>query len=505
MRVKGCNRHPTCITKGIGMKFRLAILCVLSMFILRPALAEPKVGKPANVELTIYNQNFALVKEERDMTLDKGINSIPVQDVAATIRPSTVAFKSKSDPNSVVVREQNYQYDLINPATIIDKSVGKKVVIRRALADRIEEVEGVILSSGTQQGGYSPTRVVIQTKDGILINPAGEIHVLEMPKGLIPRPTLMWKLETTKAGPQKTEISYLADRMTWIADYVAVVDPDDKFVDLTGWVTLTNNSGTGYENAVLNLMAGDVNVVQDRKDRLEIGYADTYGAKRVLLDDQFKEKSFFEYHLYTLAGKTTVNDKEQKQISLLTAEKIPAKKTYLYDGRKAWWNTYRNDRGYRPGESYSVSPNKKVSIFLELKNDKENNLGMPLPKGTMRVYKQEAGTNRHFVGEDTIDHTPKDEKVRLYLGDAFDIVGTHTRTNFVNIAANVIEESFEISLRNHKDAPVSIAVIDHHFGDWKVTTSSHKAFKKDASTLEIPVEVPKDGEVKVTYTVRTTW
>ncbi|MHB1456268.1 MAG: DUF4139 domain-containing protein [Armatimonadota bacterium] len=489
------------------MKFRLAILCVLLTFILKPALAEPKVGKPANVELTVYNQNFALVKEERDMTLDKGINSIPVQDVAATIRPATVAFRSKSDPNSVVVREQNYQYDLINPATIIDKSVGKKVVIRRALADRIEEVEGVILSSGNQQVGYSPTRVVIQTRDGILINPAGEIHVLEMPKGLIPRPTLMWKLETTKAGPQKTEISYLADRMTWIADYVAVVDPDDKLVDLTGWVTLTNNSGTDFENAILNLMAGDVNVVQDRKNKISLGFADRYELDNsmIIREPQFTEKSFFEYHLYTLAGKTTVNDKEQKQISLLTAEKIPAKKTYLYDGRKSWWNTYRSDRGFHPGESYSVSPNKKVSIFLELKNDKENHLGIPLPKGTMRVYKQEAGTNQHFIGEDTIDHTPKDEKVRLFLGEAFDIVGTHTRTNFVRISQTVVEESFEISLRNHKDSPVSILVVDHHFGDWKITTSSHKAFKKDASSLEIPVDVPKDGETKVTYTIRTTW
>lgn len=489
------------------MKFRLTLLAVLSMFLLKPCLAEPSVSKPANVELTIYNQNFALVKEERDITLEKGVNFLPVGDVAATIRPSTVAFKSKSDPNSVVVREQNYQYDLISPSTILDKSIGKKVVLRRMLANKTEEVEGVILSSGIQQGGYSGYQggVVIQTKDGILINPSGEINVLEMPKGLISKPTLMWKLETTKAGLQKTEISYLADQMTWIADYVAIVNSDDKLVDLTGWVTLTNNSGTTFENAALNLMAGDVNVVQPEQSYARMSGGGFGGGYAGAPAPQFAEKSFFEYHLYTLAGKTTVRDKEKKQISLMSAEKVPAKKIYLYDGRKTWWGNYRYSQGYHPGESYDVSANKKVNVFVELMNSKENNLGMPLPKGTMRVYKQEGDANQHFVGEDTIDHTPKDEKIRLYLGDAFDIVGTHTRTNFVRIAPTVIEESFEISLRNHKDTPVSIVVIDHHFGDWKVTTSSHEAVKKDASTLEIPVEVPKDGETKVTYTVRTTW
>jgi hypothetical protein len=253
-------------------------------------------------------------------------------------------------------------------------------------------------------------------------------------------------------------------------------------------------------------MAGDVNVVQNDQyfGRSMAGLGGSY-AYPSAPEPQFAEKSFFEYHLYTLAGKTTIKDKEKKQISLLTAEKIPAKKIYLYDGRKTWWNNYRYNQGYRPGDSYDVSANKKVNVFIEIMNNKENHLGIPLPKGTMRVYKQEESMNQHFIGEDTIDHTPKDEKVRLYLGDAFDIVGTHTRTNFVRISPNVTEESFEISLRNHKDTPVSIVVVDHQFGDWKVTTSSHEATKKDASTLEIPVEVPKDGEVKVTYTVRTNW
>ncbi|MHB1455500.1 MAG: DUF4139 domain-containing protein [Armatimonadota bacterium] len=490
------------------MKNRFAFLVIVSVLSIGSCFAEPSIGKPSNVALTIYNQNFALVKEDRDMTLDKGINLISVQDVAATIRPSTVAFKSKSDPNTVVVREQNYQYDLISNRTILNKSIGKKVILRRLLADKTEEVEGVVLSAGSQQEGYEgyyQGDVVIQTRDGIILDPSGEIQVYELPKGLVSRPTLMWKLESVKAGPQKTEISYLANQMTWIADYVATVDSNDKFVDLTGWVTLTNKSGTTFENASLNLMAGDVNVVQPDQAKLMGGMPGMPGGMDELSLDvpQFTEKSFFEYHLYTLAGTTTVMDKESKQISLMTADKIPAKKVYIYDGRKTWWGQYRNRKGYRPGDSYSVSANKKVNVFVEIKNSKENNLGMPLPKGTMRVYKQEGNANQQFIGEDTIDHTPKDEKVRLYLGDAFDIVGTHTRTGFTKISPTVTEESFQISLKNHKDAPVSIVIIEHQFGDWKITKSSHKSMKKDASTIEIPVDVPKNGEVKVTYTIRT--
>jgi len=460
--------------------------------------AAPTVGKPTSVQLTIYNQNFALVKEQRDMTLENGINYVPVVDVAATIEAPSVAFKSLTDPNGVVVREQNYRYDVINPNTILDKSVGKKVKVRRVVDGQIQEVEGTLLST-------SGNGTVIQTAQGILLNPTGEIEVTELPEGLVSKPTLVWKLETNKPGQHKTEISYLANQMSWVADYVAVIDPLDKYVDLTGWVTLTNNAGTTYENATLNLMAGDVHRVEARSD---LKYVMAYEMDNSLLtrgaEPQFTEKSFFEYHLYTLQGKTTVRDKETKQITLLTAAKIPATKVYIYDGRETWWNSYRYG-GYQPGESYDVSANKKVNVMLEIMNSKENNLGMPLPKGTIKVYKQEPDTNQHFIGEDQIDHTPKDEKIKLLMGNAFDIVGEHKRMNFKRINSNEVEETFEISLRNHKDMPVTIDVIEHLFSDWKITDSSAKYTKKDASTAEFLVDVPKDGETKVTYTVRTKW
>ncbi|HET6456502.1 MAG TPA: DUF4139 domain-containing protein [Armatimonadota bacterium] len=430
---------------------------------------------PTNVQLTIYNQNFALVKENRDMSLEKGMNTVSILDVAARIEPSSVAFKSLTDPNAVVVREQNYQYDLVNSRTILNKSLGKRVKIIKYLDGTVKEIEGIVLS--TPENG-----LVLQTANGIVLNPSGEIQVMEMPQGLVPRPTLAWKLDSDRAGPQKTEISYLTNNITWSADYVAVVDSLDKYVDLTGWVTLDNKSGVTYENASLNLMAGDVHRVQPQRE-FE-GFALTAPMAAKAAEPQFAEKAFFEYHLYTLKDKTTVRDKESKQISLLTAAHIPAKKVYVYDGA-------RNQR--------------KVNVLMEIVNSQASNLGMPLPKGKVRVYKQESDANQHFIGEDLIDHTPKDEKVRLYLGDAFDLVGERKQMTQRQISDHEREESYEISLRNHKDLPVTIVIVEHLWGDWKITQSSHGYNKKDANTVEIPVEVPKDGEVKVTYTVRIKW
>ena len=456
-------------------KMKKAFLLFVISVLAAPCFAAT-ASKPSNVQLTIYNQNFALVKEERDMTLDNGLNIISIQDVAATIEPSSVAFKSLTDPDSVVVREQNYQYDLVNSRTILDKSVGKRIKVRRVLdSGNVQEVEGTLLS--TADNG-----LVIQTDKGIILNPGGEIEVMELPQGLVSRPTLMWNLETDKPGAHRTEVSYLANQITWSADYVAVVDALDKHVDITGWVTLDNKSGTTYENASLNLMAGDVHRVQQREDMAMYGPAGPMASRKAA--PQFEEKSFFEYHLYTLQGKTTVKNKETKQLSLLTAANVPAKKVYVYDGAQ-------ND--------------KKVNVLMEVVNSKDNNLGMPLPKGKVRVYKQESDANQHFIGEDMIDHTPKDEKVRLYLGDAFDIVGERKQTNERVISDRERESSFEISIRNHKDTPVTVVIVERLWGDWKVTQSSHTYNKKDANTLEIPVEIPKDGAVTVTYTERTKW
>ncbi len=475
---------------------RTILPLIVAMLAVGPVVAQGTAGKATDVELTIYNQSFALVKEQREMSLAQGVNNIAVKDVAAMIEATSVAFKSLTDPSAVVVREQNYRYDLISPETILNKSIGKQVKVRRIIDGKVVEEQGVLLSSG--QSGR-----VIRTATGVIINPYGEIEVTELPEGLVSTPTLVWKLEASKAGTHNTQVAYLTNGISWMADYVAVVDPLDKYVDITGWVTLTNESGATYENASLNLMAGDVRRVQ-KAMREEMLAFDRALAARGAPEPQFTEKSFFEYHLYTLQGKTTVRDKETKQITLMTAARVPATKVYIYDGRRNWWGSVRYG-SYRPGESYDVSANKKVNVLVEIANTEANNLGIPLPKGRVRVYKQEASANQHFIGEDEIDHTPKDEKVRLYLGDAFDVVGEHTRTNFRRISQTEVEESFEVTLRNHKDAPVTVTVVEHLTGDWRILQSSHKYAKKDGSTVEFAVEVPKDGEVKVTYTARTKW
>ncbi|MGB9586764.1 MAG: DUF4139 domain-containing protein, partial [Armatimonadota bacterium] len=358
---------------------REVVLLSLMLLSMTPLVAEPTVGKPSNVALTIYNDNFALVKEVRAMSLSQGSNYVSVQDVAASIEPSSVAFKSLTDPNGVVVREQNYQYDLISPATILDKSVGKRVKVRRIVEGKVVEDEGVLLS--TARNGR-----VIQTSQGVLLDPVGEIQVMEIPEGLVPRPTLVWKLEVSKAGNHQTEVSYIANQISWTADYVAVVDPLDKYIDLIGWVTLTNNSGVTFENASLNLMAGDVHRVP--RETKALGYARDAMAE-VSLEPQFTEKSFFEYHLYTLQGKTSVRDKESKQLTLIQAARVPVKKLFIYDGRLQWWRNWRWGN-YRPGESYDVSSNKKVNVVIEVANTKENHLGIPLPKGKIKVYKEDA-------------------------------------------------------------------------------------------------------------------
>jgi hypothetical protein len=221
---------------------------------------------------------------------------------------------------------------------------------------------------------------------------------------------------------------------------------------------------------------------------------------------QFEEKAFFEYHMYTMERPTTIRDNETKQLSLLNASNVPVKKEMIYDGRGDWWRSWwYPGRTGEPGGGYDTSTYHKVNVVLEVKNSKENHMGMPLPKGKIRVYKLDDTGSQQFIGEDTIDHTPKDEKVRLYVGDAFDVVGDYKRTNYEKISNRVIEETFEVKIRNHKETPVEVRVIDHVWSDWKVTKSSHEFTKKDAHTIEFPVKAPKDGEVTVTYTIRTTW
>jgi len=480
---------------------RIALLAVVILAISLGACWAQSVTGPRAVQLTVYNGGFALVRDTRGITLKNGINSIEVEDVAAKIDPTSILFKTLTAPNSVTILEQNYQYDLISPDNILNESVGQRVTFTSFDSNGKAYTQSGVLLAPPANGG-----VVVKMDDGSLVlRPQGQVSMLKMPEGLHPKPTLNWLLESARAGDQDAQISYITNGISWTADYVALVNKDDTGLDLTGWVTMDNKSGATYKDARLTLMAGDVRRQQLRTLDSMGGYGGAYAMKSAA--PQFEEKSFFEYHMYTMERPTTIRDNETKQLSLLEASGASVTKDLIYDGRKQWWASwwYPGRTDLNPGGGYDTSTYHKVNVVLEVKNSKDNHMGMPLPKGRIRVYKLDDTGTQQFVGEDEIDHTPKDEKIRLYVGDSFDVVGDYKRTDYKKISDRVIEETFQVNIRNHKEAPVSVKVVDHVWSDWKVLESSAQYTKKDAHTIEFPIKVPKDGETVVTYTIRTQW
>ncbi len=438
----------------------------------------------SSVALTIYNSNIALVKDQRDIEFGAGDNTLQFMDVAAQIIPATVYIKSLSDAQGLRVLEQNYEYDLLNPRKLMEKYVGKEVKLldQNYYTGKDEWLVGTLLSTNE---GY-----IYQIGNEIHINPPGRVILPQVPENLMAKPTLVWHLRTVKAGKQKIEASYLTNQITWQADYITVLNAEDSKVDLSGWVTIDNKSGTTYQNATLKLVAGDVHRVQPEKL-----YARTMAmeAAPAAAPPQFREEGFFEYHLYTLDRPATVKDNQTKQMTLLSASAIPVTKQLIFQGQPMYF--------YNPYGEGSF-PQQKVSVSLEIENTQKNNLGLPLPKGTVRVYKADKDGSLQFIGEDTIDHTAKDEKLTVKMGEAFDVVGARKQTDFKRIAETVSESAWEIVLRNHKTTPATVRVIEPVPGDWEVLSASHKYEKADAHTLRFDVTVPKNGETKVTYRVR---
>ncbi|MDX1990345.1 MAG: DUF4139 domain-containing protein [Candidatus Obscuribacter sp.] len=471
-----------------------AILALSSALVLSAKVLAQEVSASKDVAITVYNQNFGLVKDTREINLKGGINFVRFEDVAAAIDPTTVSFTSLTAPNSVAVREQNYQFDLMDESTILARSLGKTVKFRQYLSGgAVREITGTLLSSpsvtvadsngNVSQRGQS---IVVKTGSGIIVGASGELEIAELPEGLVAKPSLLWKLECDKAGAHNTEISYQTQGMNWKCDYVAVANADDTSCDLTSWVTIDNKSGATYKNAALKLMAGDVHKVQQPSAPPMMERAMAMDA--VAAEPQFSEQSFAEYHLYSLKGRTDVRDNETKQLTLFNASAVPVKKLYVLESN----NSYYGGDGQQK---------QKVNVKLELANSKDNNLGMPLPKGKVRVYKKDQDGALQFVGEDEIDHTPKDEKVRVYIGDAFDIAAERVQTGQQQISERVQRQSYSISLRNHKKEAVTVTCVEHAWGDWKIVNSSMPYTKKDSHTFEFNVKVAPDTEEKLTYTI----
>ncbi len=444
-------------------------LCVLCWFALSVHLTAQEVA------ITVYNQNRALVREMRSLTLESGTSTVSFTDVAARIDPTSVHFKSITSPDKLSILEQNFEYDLVSAYKIMEKYVDQEV--------RLVMKEGEIFSG--QLLSASQSDIILKNKGGgIQIVRGDKVQHFDfpnLPEGLVTRPTLVWMINNQGQKQQKTEVSYLTEGVDWHTEYVAVTDAKDKNIDLSGWVSVNNQSGTTYNNAKLKLVAGDVN-------RAEPERRDLRKAKGLMMESaaapQFEEKAFFEYHLYTLQRKTTLKNNQTKQVSLFPPARAKAQKIFLYDGSRY---------------------GKKVRVNIEFQNKKSDGLGLPLPEGKIRVYKEDVDGALEFIGEDRIEHTPVDEKVRVYLGNAFDIVGERTEKSQNKISKRSWEQEIEISLRNHKKESVEIVVVEHLWGDWSIQESSHSHVKKDANTAEFKVKVPADGEVTVSYRVLFEW
>jgi hypothetical protein len=438
------------------------------------------------VSVSVYNGDFGLVREIREVDLGEGRIELEFGDVAQHIQPETVHIRSLSDPDGLSIFEQNYRYDLLNPTTLLEKYVGKRVRLHRWSEDQGKEdtVEAEVLSVNG-----SP---VFRIGDQITYGYPGRISFPELPANLFARPSLVWLLGSD-AKKQEVEVTYITRGMTWKSDYVLTVDEADARADLVGWVTLTNGSGASFEHAELKLVAGDVQRVADTTT---LEFAKMAREEKQDEDKKgFKEEGLFEYHLYTLGRKTSLRQSEQKQVTLLEAAGVKVDKHLVFRGGEQYYR----------GELGQMVSNQKVSVFLEIQNKDDNGLGMPLPKGTVRVYKADRSGAKQFIGEDAIDHTSRDEKVKIKMGESFDVVGDRRQVNYGNLGSCRSESEWEISLRNHKDTPERVEVVEPTGGDWEIVSSSHPAAREDAHTFVFTVSVPKRGETKIKYRVRTKW
>jgi hypothetical protein len=466
-----------------------------------PDLYRPVPG--AGVPDAMSVPGYALVRHERPIRLENGRSTIKFTDVAALIDPTTVTFASLTEPRTRVV-EQNFQFDLVSTQKLLLKYIDKPITVERTVGNQSTTVSGTLLSS--------LDGLVLKTNDGGIqtIPSYTSVRFPELPGGLNTRPTLVWDILSPRAGDQRARVTYQTGGVTWWADYNLIFnegkDANSGLLDLSAWVSIINQSGATYPETKLKLIAGDVHRAQAPAPEVMLA-GRAMKAMDAMSAPGFEEKAFSEFHLYTLGRRTTLPNNSTKQIELFDqAKQIPAKKLLVYYGLNVGPYFYPNpvtDRNFG-GES-----NKKVDVYLEFKNDKQYGLGVPLPAGRLRVSQLDSADGTlEFIGEDSIDHTPKDETVRVKLGSAFDIVGERKQTDFaVDTKAHWVEEAIEIKLRNHKDQPVDVIVKEnlYRWSNWSVLTKTHEFTKEDARTIHFPVKIAKDGETVVRYRVRYTW
>ncbi len=444
----------------------------------------------AELAITVYNSDIALVRDVRNLQLARGTANLRFMDIAATVNPATVHFRSLTEPQQVNVLEQNYEYDLLEPDKLLRKYVGREVTLMRNRTEngstRQEEVKALLLSYNNQPVWKIGNEIV--TGIG-----ADHIRFPELPETLYSRPTLIWTVQNDGAAKHRVEASYLAGRLAWNADYVLTVARDDKAADLNGWVTLTNNSGTAFRNAKLQLVAGDLNRVRQQLNKV---LADVAERRAEAPAAQMMQEAFSDYHLYTMNRKTTINNAQTKQVSLLQGTDVPTLKRYVVEGQNYYYHNHQH-----PG-----APIKDlVQVYYQFKNEAKSGLGIPMPAGVLRVYQQDSKGGVQFVGEDRITHTPKDETLNIKIGNAFDVICERKQIDFQKIASNVYEFEYEITLRNHKATAVSVEVNEPIGGTWRMLRSSHEWSKTSAWAAQFAVPVASDGTSVLKYRVRVTY
>jgi hypothetical protein len=460
-----------------------------ALFVAPAAFAETPIGadKQTAIAVTIYNNDLALVRDSRNVTLTEGENDLAFIEVSAGIRPETALLTGRGAQLDIV--EQNFDFDLLTPQKLLEKSIGQSIRVVRTNpqtgADTTEDATVLSVAEG---------QVVLKIGDRIEVTPPGRLVYSAVPANLRDRPTLVVKLASKQAGEVPVDLAYLTRGLSWSADYVAELAPDEKTINLNGWVTLTNMSGIAYKDAKLQLVAGDVNQYQPAPPMpvmQEMAAAD--GMRR----EKMVSEAAFEYHLYSLDRPTTLKENQTKQVALLAADAIPIEKQYLLANVAQLGNNYGN----KIGETQRVN----AEVRMKIKNEEASHLGLPLPSGVVRVYKADSGGDAIFVGEDHIDHTPKNEQLDLMLGRAFDVTARGKQVSYSRIADNVYENAYEIEVKNAKKEPVTVTLREFVPGDWKMLEESTKSTKPDASTAEWQLQVPAEGSAKLSYKVRITF
>lgn len=475
----------------------------------QPGAIPPEVYLPGSTESHRVGEmrrmipGFAIVKHERQLQLAPGRSTVRFTDVAAEMEPTTVTFASLTDPRGTRVLEQNFEFDLVSTEKLLQRYLDRDITVDQTQGDKVATFKGTLLST---VGG-----LVLKNDGGVqVINGYSDVRFPELPGGLNTKPTLVWEVVTDKPGGHTARVTYETRAMTWWTDYNVVFaagkDANSGELDVAAWVSIINQSGAGYPDARLKLIAGDVH----RAPQPQMVYAPAMAKRGMAMearDAGFEEKAFFEYHLYTLGRPTTLPDNSTKQIELFPAARnVPCEKVLVYYGLGTRYPVYGAPMMDR---NFGVQSNKKVDIYLRFKNEDRIGLGMPLPSGRIRVSQLDpADKTLEFIGEDVIDHTPKDEEVLIKLGSAFDVVGERIQTDFkVDSRRETMEETIEIKLRNHKTEPVKVIVKEnlYRWTNWKITNKSHDFEKVDSRTIHFPVEVEKDGAVTISYTVNYSW